>query len=103
MGPGVGDVGTWTAICADTKLVLTWLLGGRDAGSAELFMRDLAGRLANRVQLTTDGYRLYLNAVDNAVGGDLDYAELAKLYGPDANDRKPEAKYTLGTCNGLRR
>lgn len=103
MDPGVGDVWTWTAVCADTKLVPTWLLGGRDSGSAELLVCDLAGRLASRVQLTTDGQGPYLDVVDNSVGGEVDYAMLVKLHGADANDRKPELKYSPGKHNGSER
>src|SRR5258708_2658076 len=70
----VGDVWTWVALDADTKLVPTWLVGSRDAGCATEFIQDLAGRLSHRVQLTTDGLRLYLNAVEDAFGADIDYA-----------------------------
>jgi hypothetical protein len=71
---GVGDVWTWTTIDADTKLVPSFMIGGRDAGVAYDFMQDLAGRLASRVQLTTDGHRAYLEAVEAAFGADVDYA-----------------------------
>ena len=97
---GYGDVWTWVAIDADTKLVPSWLVGGRDAGCAEAFVNDLASRLANRVQLTTDGLKAYLDAVDTAFAGDVDYAMLVKLYGsaPEA-----ERRYTPAKCNGTRR
>lgn len=101
--PTVGDIWTWTAIDADTKLVPSWMLGGRDAGTGKAFMDDLAGRLAKRVQLTTDGHSAYLNAVDEAFGDNIDYAMLIKLYGPDSNPRKPETKYSPGRVNGSRR
>jgi IS1 family transposase len=78
---GRGDVWTWTALDADSKLIISWMVGGRDAETANLFMQDLKDRLANRVQLTTDGHRPYLDAVENAFGGDIDYAMLVKLYG----------------------
>lgn len=78
---GYGDVWTWVAMDADTKLVCSWLVGPRDAGCADEFIRDLASRLAHRVQLTTDGLRVYLNAVEDAFGSDIDYATLVKLYG----------------------
>jgi IS1 family transposase len=78
---GRGDVWTWTALDADTKLIISWMVGDRDAETAILFMRDLRDRLANRVQLTTDGHRPYLVAVEDAFGGDIDYAMLVKLYG----------------------
>ncbi|MEM7483194.1 MAG: IS1 family transposase, partial [Acidobacteriota bacterium] len=78
---GVGDVWTWTALCADSKLMVSWLVGSRDSGVATEFMQDVAGRLSNRVQLTTDGHRPYLEAVEDAFGADVDYAMLQKLYG----------------------
>ncbi len=82
-GRGRGDAWTWTAICADTKLVPCWHIGARDAEAAHLFMEDLASRLATRVQLTTDGHRAYLVAVEGAFGWNgVDYAMLVKLYGP---------------------
>lgn len=101
--PGIGDVWTWTAICADTKLVPSFMVGGRDAGAARSFMRDLASRLARRVQLTTDAHRPYLVAVDDAFGENIDYAMLQKLFGPDSNPRKPESKYSPGKVNGSRK
>jgi IS1 family transposase len=86
---GYGDVWTWVALDADTKLVPSWRVGTRDAGTAFEFMHDLAERLANRVQLTTDGHRVYLNAVESAFGADIDYAMLVKVYGSEAgNDTK---------------
>ena len=78
---GAGDTWTWTALDADSKLIVSWLVGGRDAGYATEFMQDLAGRLANRVQLTSDGHRAYLSAVEDAFGADIDYAMLVKHYG----------------------
>lgn len=90
---GVGDVWTWTAIDADTKLVPSWLIGSRDGGVAYDFMQDLAGRLANRVQLTTDGHRAYLEAVEAAFGADIDFAQLVKIYGA-AQNVDPERKYS---------
>ena len=76
-----GDVWTWVAIDADTRLVLSWLVGGRDAAYANQFMQDVASRLIHRVQLTTDGHRAYLEAVDTAFATDIDYAMLVKQYG----------------------
>lgn len=90
-GMGRGDAWTWTAIDADTKLVPCWHVGARDAEAAHLFMEDLASRLANRVQLTTDGYRAYLVAVEGAFGWNgVDYAMLVKLYGeaPEVPQRR---------------
>lgn len=78
---GAGDVWTWTAICADTKLVPSWFVGDRNEVSAKIFIDDLASRLANRIQLTTDGYKLYLEAIANAYHGNIDYAMLVKVYG----------------------
>jgi len=82
---GYGDVWTWTAIDPDTKLVPSWLVGQRDGADATLFLADLASRLSNRVQLTTDGHRPYLEAVEAAFGRDVDYAMLIKAYGTDPN------------------
>jgi IS1 family transposase len=96
-----GDTWTWTAICADTKLVPSWMVGGRDSDYAMAFMDDLAKRLANRVQLTTDGHRAYLEAVEGAFGGDVDYAQLVKIYG-----EAPEAfkgRYSPADCTGIRK
>lgn len=96
---GFGDVWTWVALCADTKLVVTWAIGTRGAGTAYEFMHDLAGRLANRVQLTTDGHRVYLQAVESAFGSEIDYAMLVKLYG---NDSESETRYSPAECIGCR-
>lgn len=92
---GVGDVWTWTAIDADTKLVPTWLVGQRDAGFAYEFVTDLAARLSNRVQLTTDGHKAYLSAVEDAFGADVDYAMLVKIYGAPVGQ---EARYSPPVC-----
>jgi IS1 family transposase len=95
---GVGDVWTWTAIDADTKLIVSWLLGGRDAGYAYEFMTDVAARLANRVQLTTDGLSSYLVAVPDAFQYQVDYAQLVKIYGPDP--REDQRRYSPAQCLG---
>ena len=84
---------------ADTKLVPSWLVGGRDADYAEAFIADLAGRLANRVQLTSDGHKAYLNAVECAFGADVDYSMLVKLYGASEGNAQ-ERRYSLGQCCG---
>jgi IS1 family transposase len=94
-----GDVWTWTALDADSKLMISFRLGDRGAGTAHDFMNDVASRLANRVQLTTDGHRPYLAAVDDAFGGDIDYAMLVKIYGADAN---PEKRYSPAICLGCK-
>ena len=91
-----GDVWTWVSICADTKLVPCWHVGGRDADAAYSFMADLAGRLANRVQLSTDGLNLYTDAVKRSFGGDVDYAMLIKKYGGANSD----GKYSPAKCVG---
>ena len=94
-----GDVWTWTALDADSKLIISWCVGQRDAIAANDFMNDVAARLSNRVQLTTDGNRAYLNAVENAFKGDIDYAMLVKLYGqPEGNSA--ERKYSPSECIG---
>jgi IS1 family transposase len=80
---GYGDVWTWTAIDADTKLIVSYHVGGRSGDYAEDFMWDVAGRLTNRVQLTSDGHNAYLRAVEEAFGTSIDYAQLVKIYGPD--------------------
>ena len=85
---GYGDIWTWTAIDADTKLVPSWMVGDRTAKTSKLFLEDLASRLINRVQLTTDGHRPYLEAVENSFGGDIDYAMLIKIYGKDPKEEK---------------
>ncbi|BBY22692.1 IS1 family transposase [Mycobacterium stomatepiae] len=97
---GYGDVWTWTALCADTKLVPTWLVGEHTAFDAEMFIRDLARRLANRVQLTTDGLRLYINAVENTFHGDIDYAMLHKIYNMPAGVEN-ERRYSPAVCTGI--
>ena len=95
--PQAGDVWTWTAIDADTKLIPSWFVGGRDSDAAMIFMEDLASRLANRVQLTSDGHRAYLEAVEGAFGSDIDYAMLVKLYGPSGEGEK---RYSPAECIG---
>ena len=98
---GYGDVWTWTAICADTKLVPSFVIGPREAHVAHAFMEDLAGRLRDRVQLTTDGLGVYLNAVEDAFGSDgVDFAQLVKIYGEDLTSA---TRYSPATCTGTRR
>ena len=86
---GFGDVWTWVALDPDTKLVCTWLIGRRDGADAQLFINDLASRLANRVQITTDGHRPYVDAIERAFGRDVDYAMLVKEYGVDPEAARP--------------
>lgn len=95
-----GDVWTWVALDPDTKLVPTFHVGPRDTGSARAFMVDLAGRLRNRIQLTTDAFGPYLPAVRDAFGDDVDYAQLVKTYGTDSDPRKPERRYSPSVCLG---
>jgi IS1 family transposase len=92
-----GDAWLWCAIDADTKLVPSWCVGQRNAGTAHAFVNDLAGRLSHRVQLTSDGLRLYLDAVDYAFGGSVDYAMLVKIYGSDPEGEK---RYSPAKCIG---
>ena len=96
---GVGDVWTWTAIDADTKLIISWFIGGRDAGAAFELASDLEGRLASRIQLTTDGHRAYLSAVEATFGIGIDYAMLVKIYGPDTNEGAAH-RYSPPQCIG---
>ncbi len=101
---GHGDAWTWAAMDAETKIVLGYLVGTRDAVCARAFMDDVAGRIVTRVQLTTDGHHVYLTAVEGAFGlGGVDYAMLVKLYGPEPAGDDPERKYSAGKCNGTRK
>jgi IS1 family transposase len=97
---GAGDCWTWTAIDADTKLMVAWAVGGRDAGEANGFMHDVADRLANRVQLTSDGHKAYLSAVESAFGADIDFAQLVKLYGDTPG---PAGRYSPAECVGIKK
>jgi IS1 family transposase len=94
---GYGDVYTWTSICADSKLVPSWYVVRRNYQSASLFIDDLASRLAHRVQLTTDGHKAYLQAIEDSFGSEIDYAQLIKLYG---NDVESEKRYSPAECTG---
>jgi IS1 family transposase len=96
----VGSAWTWTAIDADSKLMVSWYVGSRDAFCAGEFVKDLASRLSRRIQLTTDGLRLYVNAVQEVFGEEIDYAMLTKLYGPSGNDTSPEVRYSPGRIAG---
>jgi IS1 family transposase len=99
---GFGDVWTWTAIDADSKLMVSWLIGRRGAQDALAFMRDVASRLTNRVQLTTDGHHAYLYAVEDAFQRDVDYAQLVKIYGEDSQ-AQAEHHYSPPKCLGTKR
>jgi IS1 family transposase len=96
----VGDVWTWVAMDADTKLICSWMVGERNGATAFQFMQDLAGRLTNRVQLTTDGFKSYLNAVEGVFGADIDYAMLIKIYGDTTEGQK---RYSPAECTGTKR
>jgi len=98
--PGVGSVWTWTAIDADSKLMVSWMVGDRDAECAGRFMQDLAGRLGNRCQLTTDGHGVYERAVVDAFGWNVDYAQLIKEYG---ESREKESRYSPCECIGTKK
>ena len=94
---GYGNVWTFTAIDADTKLVPCWLVGQRNVEHAQMFVNDLRDRLANKVQITTDGHKMYLEAIEKSFGGDVDFAQLVKLYG---NDAETEKRYSPVECIG---
>jgi IS1 family transposase len=94
---GVGSIWTWTALDADSKLIISWLVGNRDSEYAKIFMEDVASRLKNRVQLTTDGLKAYLEAVDRTFGIDIDFAQLVKLYGKSLEG---EHRYSPAECTG---
>ena len=100
---GAGDTWTWTAIDADSKLILSWFVGGRDSECALWFMKDVARRLSNRVQLTSDGHGPYLSAVEAAFGSDIDYAMLIKIYGAPSRSHEASRRYSPTDCVGTRR
>lgn len=100
---GWGDVWTWTAIDADTKLIASWFVGGRDPMSAWWFMRDLCSRLATRVQLTTDGHHAYFKAVESAFESEVDYAQLVKMYGGPTDAAARSVRYSPSKFIGARR
>jgi IS1 family transposase len=98
---GYGDVWVWIALDADTKLVPSWAVGRRDGFTVQAFIRDLADRLTTRVQLTTDGHKAYLEAIESAFGNNIDYAMLIKVYEGDSGKRAPaERRYSPATCTG---
>jgi IS1 family transposase len=98
---GAGDVWTWTALDAESKMIISYLVGGRDGDYALAFMEDVASRLANRVQLTTDGHKAYLEAVEGAFGADVDYAMLIKVYGETPEGSK--GRYSPAECTGTQK
>ena len=97
---GAGDVWTWTALDRDTKLLIAYEVGDRSGATAREFIADLRNRLANRVQLTTDGHKVYLEAVDNAFGIDVDFAQLIKIYGSEPGNTS-DVRYSPGDCIGI--
>ena len=97
---GYGDVWTFVAIDADTKLVPSWLHGNRTGCDATLFVEDVAARLTHRVQITTDGHRMYLEAMETGFGGAVDFAQLVKHFGNEGSNRNPETRYSPGECCG---
>jgi IS1 family transposase len=99
MEQGAGDVWTWTGIDADTRLIVSYMLGDRGAGTAQAFMQDVGARIANRVQLTTDGHHVYVDAVEDAFGANVDYAILQKIYGMPT---EPDTRYSPATCIGCK-
>ncbi len=98
---GAGDTWTWTAICADTKLAISWLVGDRDGEHAHAFVQDVYERLAGRVQLTSDGLGAYINAVRDVFGIDVDYAQLVKTYG--ASPESAKGRYSPAECTGAKK
>ncbi len=100
---GCGDVWTWIALCPDTKLVPCWFVGSRDASSAYHFIHDLQVRLASRVQLTTDGHKAYLSAIESAFGSEVDYGQLQKIYGAAQGVSGNEVRYSPAQCMGARK
>lgn len=98
---GAGDTWTWTAIDADTKLIVSHFVGGRDGECARWFIDDLSSRLANRVQLTSDGHKAYLEAIEGAFGADVDYAMLVKLYG--ASPESAKGRYSPAECTSIKK
>ena len=100
---GKGDAWTWTALDADSKLIVSWYVGNRDAESANIFMNDVANRLTKRVQLTTDGFHSYLQAVENSFEDEIDYAMLQKIYGGSEGESTTERKYSCAECTGAKK
>jgi IS1 family transposase len=97
---GFGSIWTWVALDSDSKLAISWLVGNRDAEYAKIFMEDVAKRLKNRVQLTTDGLKAYLEAVEENFGANIDFAQLVKMYGKPIDG---EHRYSPAECTGARK
>lgn len=102
MEGSAGDVWTWTALDADTKLIVSWLVGNRDADTAFEFMHDIDDRVKGRMQMTSDGLKLYMNAVENVFGANIDFAQLVKMYGnPEGGSN--ESRYSPAECTGAKK
>ncbi len=97
---GLGSIWTWVALDSDSKFAISWLVGNRDVEYAKIFIQDIASRIKNRIQLTTDGYKPYLDAVEDVFGADIDYAQLIKLYGPSLEG---PTRYSPAQCVGTRK
>ncbi len=100
---GMGNIWTWTALDADSKMIVSWYVGDRSSESACEFMQDVAGRLKNRMQLTTDGHKTYLDAVEDASAGQVDYAMLVKIYGAPSGQSTTERKFSLQEYTGAKK
>lgn len=100
---GMGDVWTWTAIDSDSKLIVSWFVGDRSADSAMVFMNDVASRINSRVQLTTDGLKAYLDAVEDAFVGQVEFAQLVKMYGGSTGESTNKRKYSPAECTGAKK
>ena len=100
---GFGDVWTWTAIDANSKLIVSWFVRDRSANSANDFMNNVASRLKDRVQLTTDGHKAYLDAIEDAFSGQVDFAQLVKMYGAPTGESTTERKYSPQECTGVKK
>ena len=100
---GAGDVWTWIGIDADTKLAVSWYIGDRDSDAAHEFIGDLASRLANRIQLTSDGHGAYLQAVADTFQGEIDYAQLIKIYGHQPYEKGVDRRYGQPECIGIKK
>ena len=98
-----GEVWTWTAIDSDSKMILSYEIGDRSGHTCLLFLDDLKDRLANRVQLTSDGHKVYVESVDRVFGSDVDYAQLVKMYGQSDGETQTERRYSCGECIGTKR
>lgn len=100
---GFGDAYVWVALDSDSKLIPCWHVGTRGAESAYEFIHDLASRLANRIQLTTDGHKAYVLAVEDAFGADIDFAQLVKMYGSLGHSKDEARRYSPAECTGIRK